>query len=100
LDRAEWLRARGLMEDRHLRGDIRTDHVLRISPRAALLANTWFGTLDGGEFETPFLYVMLHDGQRMRASDSFDLDQLDAALARYEELSREPSHPTEEQPSD
>jgi len=36
---------------------------------------------------------MSHNGQRMRASDSYDLDQLDIALAHYEELSREPTPP-------
>jgi len=46
-----------------------------------------FGTQrDGGEFENVFLGVSLTDGERIQRYELFDIDDVDAALARFEEL--------------
>ncbi len=73
-------------EDLDVRGDMRLDHVLRISARAAVAALTWHGTLGGGAFENSYVVVATHDGRRLHAWETFDADQLDRALARYEAL--------------
>jgi len=43
----------------------------------------------GGPFEQPFLDVILYDGQQTRRIESFDIEDLDRALARFEELCAE-----------
>jgi len=46
-----------------------------------------FGTQrDGGELENVFLGVSLTDGERIERYELFDIDDVDAALARFEEL--------------
>jgi class 3 adenylate cyclase/tetratricopeptide (TPR) repeat protein len=72
--------------DLSVRGDIRIDHLPHISAAAGVAATTWYGTRDGGEFESSYCVVFIHDGRRVHALEAFDPDQLDAALARYEEL--------------
>lgn len=65
---------------------VRTDHV-RLSRRAALRQIAYVGTRDGGAFETPFLTVVETDPSgRRRSVDSYDLDQLDQARARFAEI--------------
>jgi class 3 adenylate cyclase len=72
-----------------VREGLHIDHYLRLSPRALVAAVTWFGTVDGGRFETPMLQVTAHDGHRFHSWETYDLDQLDEALARYDELNRD-----------
>jgi ketosteroid isomerase-like protein len=49
-----------------------------------------FGTQrDGGEFENVFLGVLMTDGDRIERYELFDIDDVDAALARFEELCAE-----------
>jgi ketosteroid isomerase-like protein/tetratricopeptide (TPR) repeat protein len=74
------------LADLNVRGDIRFDHLPRISATAALVASTWYGTRDGGEFESSYCSVLTHDGRQARSLEIFDRDQFDRALARYEEL--------------
>ena len=74
------------LSDLDLRGKIRLDHLLRVSATAAVAATTWYGTRDGGEFEVLQCIVSSHDGRRLHSWEVFDLDRLDLALARYEEL--------------
>src|SRR6185295_11738625 len=69
---------------------LRRDH-LRVSTSAAIEAVTLLGNADGGDFEQEFVLVFGHDGSRLRSCEAFDLDQLDAALAHSEALSREPA---------
>jgi hypothetical protein len=71
---------------------LRLDHV-RMSERGLLWAGAWVGTRDGGAFETPWITVSEHCelGTVLRF-DQYDLDQLDAALARFEELRPDPLH--------
>jgi hypothetical protein len=86
IDREEYLATRGRVDDLNVEGRIRTDHVPRIGPKAALTALTWYGTVEGGEFEDPFLVVTGHDGRYFHSAEIFDLEQFDAAVARYETL--------------
>jgi class 3 adenylate cyclase len=72
---------------------LRLDHV-RTSERGLFWVAGWLGTREGGPFQAPWISVSEHDGLgRVRRFDQYDLDQLDAALARYEDLSRAPSTP-------
>ena len=73
-------------DDLEVRGRIRADHVPRISPTACVTVSTLHGTAAGGDFEIPIVNVFTHDGRRFHATEAFDPDQLDVALARYEEL--------------
>ncbi len=54
---------------------------------------TWYGTLDGGDFEDPFIMVYAHDGTFAHSVEIFDVDQIDRALARYEDLSNASPRP-------
>ena len=87
LGRDEYLATRGAVDNLGVRGDLRFDHQLRLSARAGVIVTTWYGTLDGGDFEDPFIVVYGHDGTFAHSVEIFDVDQLDRALARYEELS-------------
>jgi hypothetical protein len=49
---------------------------------------TWYGTVGGGDFEDQFVRVFDHDGRRAHHIEIFDVDQLDAALARHAELEK------------
>ncbi|MCI0633941.1 MAG: nuclear transport factor 2 family protein, partial [Actinobacteria bacterium] len=86
LDRAAYFASFESLSDLRIRANMRHDHALRISPAAGVWVATNYGTLDGGDYEIPMVVVYTHDGHRAHAVEVFDLDQLDAALARYEEL--------------
>jgi len=47
------------------------------------------GTHDGGEFESVFVQVVFYRDDRRAGAELFELDDLDAALARYEALRTE-----------
>jgi hypothetical protein len=65
---------------------IRTRH-LRTSSRGLLAASMWVGTRDGGSFEIPILEVIEVDAQgRVARLDLYDPQHLEAALARFEEI--------------
>ena len=70
----------------------RTGH-LRASRRALLQDKVWFGTRDGGAFESPFIGVIELDGAgRALRIDIYDPHHLEQALARFAELAA-PSAP-------
>ena len=72
----------------------RFDHVLALSRRAVLVVVRWTGSEADGAFEIPTLCVTAIDpAGRVALWHFYDLDQLKAARARYEELSREPAVP-------
>jgi len=49
------------------------------------------GTLtDGGEFESLFARLMLFQGDRFVGAEMFELEDLDVARARFEELCPDP----------
>jgi ketosteroid isomerase-like protein len=65
---------------------LRLDHV-RASARHLLWVASWTGTHEGGAFEAPWVIVSEHDADGMvRRFDQYDVEQLDAALARFAEL--------------
>jgi len=71
-----------------LAGDvrIRADH-LRLSERGVLVQITWWGTQDGGAFETTILLTgELDEDGRHRRMDIWDADRVDEAVARFEEI--------------
>ena len=73
---------------------LRRDHILALGHRAALVVATWKGTREGGPFEFGAVNVMgFAPDARIRSSDFYDLDQLDAARARCEDLSHEATTP-------
>ena len=64
----------------------RTQH-LRTSSRALLQDKVWFGTRDGGAFESPFVGVIELDGDgRALRMDLYDPHHLDRARARFDEI--------------
>jgi hypothetical protein len=68
---------------------LRTDHV-RTSRRGRLVVATWLGTREGGAFEAPRVVVSdLDAAGRIRRFDFYDLEQLDAAWARFESIPAE-----------
>jgi class 3 adenylate cyclase/ketosteroid isomerase-like protein len=72
---------------------LRLDH-LRVCSRAAIADSMLIGSQDGGDFERPQIAVFRHDGERVHRLEIFDADELEQALARYAELSREPAQST------
>jgi hypothetical protein len=70
---------------------LRLDHYLAINHRGVLRIARWVGSRDGGPFEIPIVSVILPgpDG-RIRRLHAYDLDQLDAARARFAELRPDP----------
>ena len=86
LSRDEFIASLSWGDDRGVRSEMRRDHLPRLSTRAAVEVATLHGSLDGGDFEQQIVLVVTHDRSRLRAFEAFDLDQLDAALACYEEL--------------
>jgi hypothetical protein len=50
----------------------------------------WVGTnAEGGEFESVFVRLILFRGDRLAGLEQFELEDLDQALARFEELCTE-----------
>jgi len=90
MSRDEYMAWRASVDDLEVRSDLRLDHLLRLSPTAGVHVMTSYGTVEGGDFELPFVSVFTHDGKVFRSSELFDLDELDAALVRYDELAAAP----------
>jgi hypothetical protein len=65
----------------------RLDHVLALDDRRHLVVGRWVGSREGGPFEIPFVGVigLAPDGRVLRTY-IYDLEQLDAARARFAEL--------------
>jgi GNAT superfamily N-acetyltransferase/ketosteroid isomerase-like protein len=65
---------------------LRLDDV-RLSARGVLWVARWAGTHEGGPYDTPWISVSEHDAAGVvRRLDQYDLDQLEAARARFEAL--------------
>jgi hypothetical protein len=89
-DAAAWVRAQQALIE--LAPDIRTrnEHV-RITNRGYLRQIQQRGTRDGGAFEMEFAFVVEVDAQgRATRIELFELEDLDAAKARFEELRPDP----------
>ncbi len=76
----------------HLSPDVRSESLgFRIEPHGVLTAGRSFGTgLAGGPFERLMINVCIVAGGRITHLELFDLDDIDAALARFEELRPDP----------
>jgi ketosteroid isomerase-like protein len=58
-----------------------------VAPHGVLLVNHWFGTnAEGGEFESVYVALVRFDGGQMVGLEIFEVDDLAAAKARFEEL--------------
>jgi hypothetical protein len=89
MNRAEAVRILSAAREIGMRGQVHCDH-LRVSERAFLADLRWVGTRDGADFEIPDLIVGSHDGRVSHTWEVFDpVSQVDRALARFEELSRD-----------
>ncbi|HTL84705.1 MAG TPA: nuclear transport factor 2 family protein [Acidimicrobiia bacterium] len=69
-------------------GRVRMEHFPRLSENAAVALATFSGTRDGGTFSDRMVVVFTLDGDRLRSTEAYDPEDLDLALARYEELTR------------
>src|SRR5262249_2900754 len=86
MTRQEYVASLVVMDDLAVSADIRVDHVLRLCATAIIGVSTFRGTASGGDFENATVYVGSHDGHALHGWELFDLEQLDAAQARYDEL--------------
>ena len=69
---------------------LRVDH-LRTCERGFVWTALWHGTRDGGAFETPWVVVVrLDELGRQQRMDVWDIEESEAAWARFEELRAEP----------
>jgi hypothetical protein len=76
-----------------LSADVRLEMLYEVAraPDAFLGVFRWFGTnAEGGEFEAVFVGLTLYRGGRPVGVDLFEIDDLDAALARFEALRPDP----------
>jgi len=89
--RAFMIRAAEAMAARAPDARLRMGHV-RACRRGRLTQRAWSGTGDGGAFESPFVLVAENgpDGRIVRL-DSYDLQHVDRALARFAELRDRPT---------
>jgi hypothetical protein len=70
--------------------DVRLEMLYEVAraPNAFLGVLRWSGTnAEAGEFEAVFIGVTRIQGERQVGTDLFEIDEMDAALARFEELS-------------
>jgi hypothetical protein len=83
---AAWLATQTTLVDLAADARIRAFHV-RLSRRGNFGEYVTFGTRDGGAFELPCLRISEFDAAgRSQRVDLYDLDQVDQACARFEEL--------------
>ncbi len=69
----------------------RDDHI-RLCERGHLAQSTLLGTREGGAFESPMLRVTeVDESGRIRGFDTYDLEHLDRARARFAELAAFPA---------
>jgi SnoaL-like domain len=71
---------------------VETLHVIAVDEHGALSLGRTFGTLrEGGEFESVYLRIVLHRGDRLVAIEMFEPEDLAVARARFEELRPDPT---------
>jgi len=90
LSRDEYVANLGFYDELGVRAGFRVEH-LRVSAAALIADISWHGTREGGAFESPFVMVGRHDGDRIHGWELFDRDETDAAFARYRALSAAPA---------
>jgi hypothetical protein len=66
---------------------IETLYVVAAAKHGALMVNRWYGTnTEGGAFETIFVALIRYRDGRLLGNEFYELDDLDAARARFDEL--------------
>ncbi len=66
-------------------------YYLAAAPHGFVSVNRMSGTnAEGGDFESPFVALLLRRDDRFEAGEMFEIDHLDAALASFEELRPDP----------
>ena len=92
-DPAVLIRSQRLMYELAPDYHVRVDHV-RLTDRGTLAEVAEIGTRDGGEFETPYLWVIeVDEGGRSPRVDLYEIEQIDLARARLAELGAPPQPP-------
>ena len=72
---------------------LETLYYVAVEEHASLSVARWFGTLpSGGEFESIFIRLGLFQGSRFTGAETFELEDLDLARARFEALRPDPLH--------
>jgi class 3 adenylate cyclase/tetratricopeptide (TPR) repeat protein len=89
MTREEYVASLAVMDDLDVRAEIRVEHMLRLCATAVIGVSTFHGIASGGDFENSTVFVGGHDGRAFHVWELFDLEQLDAARARYAELAAE-----------
>ncbi len=89
MTREEYVASLAVMDELAVSADIRLDHILRLCATAIIGVSTFSGTARGGDFENATVFVGRQDGHVLHGWELFDLEQLDAARARYDELADE-----------
>ena len=69
-----------------------TLYLAAVHERGALAVARMFGTLvDGGAFESVFLRIIMHRGGRVVGAELFELEDMERARARFDELCTAPT---------
>jgi len=69
--------------------DVRIEPLYEVAaaPHGLLVVNRWFGTNgEGGDFETVYVALVHARGEQFAGLELFEIDDLEAAKARFEEL--------------
>ncbi len=62
-----------------------------VAPHGLVVASRWFGTnTEGGDIETVYVAVSHVERERIAGIELFEIEELEAALARFEELRPDP----------
>jgi hypothetical protein len=87
LEKADYLASLAALFEQAPDVSVETLSVVAVEQHGLLMIARNFGTLrEGGEFESPYVRIMLHRGERLAAVEMFELEDLEAARARFEEL--------------
>jgi hypothetical protein len=66
-----------------------TLYIVTAAEHGSLLVSRWFGTnAEGGDFETLYICIALRRGDQPTGLEIFEIDDMDAARARFEELGK------------
>jgi class 3 adenylate cyclase len=87
LEKADYLASLAALFEQAPDVGVETLYIVAVEAHGVLMVARNFGTLrEGGEFESPYVRIMLHRGERLAAVEMFEVEELDAARARFEEL--------------
>jgi ketosteroid isomerase-like protein len=84
LEKADYLASLAALFEEAPDVSVETLYIVAVEPHGVLMVARNFGTLrEGGEFESPYVRIMLHRDGRLAAVEMFELEDLDAARARF-----------------